>query len=48
MEWVHVTEDVEAALDEVKGGGDQGPAIVAATLVDGILLSFSRSSFTRI
>jgi hypothetical protein len=34
MEWVHVSKDVEAALEEIREGGDRAAAIVAATLVE--------------
>ena len=34
MEWVHLSKDAEAALEEVRTGGDRAAAIVAAALVD--------------
>ena len=39
MEWVHVSKDVEAALEEVRTGGDRAAAIVAAALVEEHLAS---------
>jgi len=34
MEWVHVSKDVESALNEIETEGDRAAAIVAATFVD--------------